>query len=66
MGCGRYGALHDYNLVLGCVLEDKVRIRRRDYAPKPTVARKLTDTRVLQQEIDGELNACLHMTDTLW
>jgi hypothetical protein len=47
----------NYNLVLGRVVEDKVRIGRDDYAPETVFARKLTGARVLQQKIDRELNA---------
>ena len=55
----------NYNLVLGRVVEDKVRIGRDDYAPETVFARKLTGARVLQQKIDGELSAYRHVTGTL-
>ena len=57
-------AMND-NLVLGRLIKNQVRIRRGNHAPQTALARELTGMGMPQQEIDNDLNACLHMAGTL-
>ena len=55
----------NHNLVFRRVVIDQVRIGRDDHTPQATIARKLAGIRMLKQEIDNDLNACLHVAGTL-
>jgi hypothetical protein len=55
----------NHDLILGRAIENQVWIRRDSHSPQAAFARKPTGMRMLQQDIDNGLNACLHTTGTL-
>ena len=55
----------DHNCVLSRLVEDQIWIWRDNHAPQARVAGQLAGMRMVQQQIDDDLNACLNMPGTL-